>query len=126
MRNGDGFAKKFGGASGNDPDFLKLIIMGFDANQSPTGTVDFYLADFRSANNAEDYIVQDWRVVDLSGFDALTSQLRFGFESSDVNQFGIKTPTYVAVDRVVTVPEPAGPVLFTFAGAALALRRRRS
>src|SRR4029077_6587926 len=46
MLSGDSFAKKFGGASGNDPDFFKLTIIGKNAVEQTTGTVDFYLADY--------------------------------------------------------------------------------
>ncbi|MHC4529061.1 MAG: DUF4465 domain-containing protein [Planctomycetota bacterium] len=54
MLNGDAFAKKFGGNSGNDQDWFKLTITGKDPDGIPTGTVDFYLADYRFAdNNAE-------------------------------------------------------------------------
>ena len=44
MLNGDSFAKKFGGKSGKDPDWLKLIITGYDAAGNPVGTNEFYLA----------------------------------------------------------------------------------
>jgi hypothetical protein len=36
MLNGDSFAKKFGGASGNDPDFFKLTIIGKNAAEQTT------------------------------------------------------------------------------------------
>ena len=42
--------KKFGPA-GNDADWFKLTITGKDAAGKVTGTVDFYLADFRFADN---------------------------------------------------------------------------
>ena len=52
MRDGsDPPAKKFGGTTGNDQDWFLLTITGY-AGASVTGTVDFYLADYRFANNA--------------------------------------------------------------------------
>ena len=45
MLNGDGFAKKFGGDSGNDADWFLLSISGTNSAQS--NRVDFYLADYR-------------------------------------------------------------------------------
>ncbi|MHC4332120.1 MAG: DUF4465 domain-containing protein [Planctomycetota bacterium] len=52
MLDGDAFSKKFGGGSGDDPDFFLLTITGKDAAGAATGTVDFYLADYRSADNS--------------------------------------------------------------------------
>lgn len=108
MQNGDPFAKKFGGDSGNDADFLKLVINGLDANGNSTGTVDFFLADYRFADNSQDYILKSWSFVDLTSLGAVTS-LQFTMQSSDVGVFGINTPTYFAVDNltVTPVPEPA-------------------
>jgi hypothetical protein len=106
MRDGDAFAKKFGGASGNDADWLKLTITGLDASNASVGSIDFYLADFRFADNGEDYIVNTWTTVDLSSLSA-ARKLTFTMNSSDVGVFGVNTPTYVALDNLVAVPEPA-------------------
>ena len=128
MRDGDGFgfAKKFGGVSGNDPDWYKLIITGLDAGSAPTGTIEYYLADYRSANNALDYIVDDWRLVDLTSLPASTSALKFDVASSDAGAFGINTPTYFAVDQIATtVPEPATAACMAIGAGLLALRRKR-
>ncbi len=50
MRDGDSFAKKFGGASGNDEDYFKLTLTGFEdlnLSGSTTGALEIYLADYR-------------------------------------------------------------------------------
>jgi hypothetical protein len=60
MLSGDAFAKKFGGASGDDPDWFLLSIVGYDAGDVAIDTVDFYLADFRFSDNNQDYIIKDW------------------------------------------------------------------
>jgi hypothetical protein len=60
MRLGDTFAKKFGGASGNDPDYFKLTIRGYLNGIQKNDSVEFYLADFRAANNNNDYIIKKW------------------------------------------------------------------
>jgi hypothetical protein len=126
MRDGDFAAKKFGGTSGNDPDFFKLTIQGLNASNTVTGSVDFYLADYRFANNALDYIVNTWTTVDLSSLPATTTALQLNFTSSDVGQFGINTPTYAAVDQLITtVPEPASTLLCIAGLSLLTTRRRR-
>lgn len=99
MAQGDDFAKKFGGPTGNDPDFLLLTITGKDAADDSIGSVDFYLADFRFADNSLDYIVDTWQTVDLSSI-ASASSLEFTIDSSDVGDFGINTPTYFAIDDI--------------------------
>ncbi len=109
MRDGDGFAKKFGGASGDDPDWFKLIIKGKAQGGGYTGSVEYYLADFRFADNSQDYIIDEWTWVDLSGLGNVVG-LEFSIDSSDVGDFGINTPGYFAMDDLQYEP---GPVSFT-------------
>ena len=104
--HGDGFAKKFGGASGNDPDWLKLTIIGHDATGASVGTVDFYLADYRG-NSAEDYIVSDWTWVDLTSLGRRVRSLSFVISSSDVGDWGMNTPAYFALDDIKVIPTVA-------------------
>jgi hypothetical protein len=112
MRDGDGFAKKFGGTTGDDPDFFRLTIHGFDSLNTLTGTVEFFLADYRFANNSLDYIVSQWTTVPLTSLgDAV--KLTFTLDSTDNGQFGMNTPAYFALDNlsVTPVPEPASLLL---------------
>ena len=125
MRDGDSFAKKFGGLSGNDADFFRLTINGLDALSQPTGSLDFYLADYRFANNASDYIVTTWTPVDLSSLGASTNALTFSLASSDNGTFGMNTPAYFAVDQITAVPEPSSCLLLAVSVTALAMKRRR-
>jgi hypothetical protein len=105
MLNGDQFAKKFGGVSGNDPDFFLLTITGLnDANQV-IGTVNFYLADYRFTNNSQDYILTKWRRINLSGLSGAT-KLSFSLTSSDNGPYGMNTPAYFAADYLEVVPLP--------------------
>ena len=46
MRDGDQFAKKFGGESGDDPDFFRLVAHGYK-DGSLTDSVEFFLADYQ-------------------------------------------------------------------------------
>ncbi|BBL73942.1 DUF4465 domain-containing protein [Methylomagnum ishizawai] len=112
MLNGDSFAKKFGGASGDDADWLKLTVTGLKGGHE-SGTVDFYLADYRPGDNSQDYIVKRWTWLDLSSLGAIDG-LKFALSSSDVGQFGMNTPAYFAMDDLsaTTLSAPvadAGP-----------------
>jgi len=102
MRDGDGFAKKFGGEDGNDPDFFLLTIKGWKGGQLVADSVDFYLADYRFSDNSQDYIVDDWQTVDVSGLGDVDS-LTFSLSSSDTGQFGMNTPAYFCVDNIETI-----------------------
>lgn len=124
MQNGDGFAKRFGGASGDDPDFLFLTITGRDSTNAVTGTVDFYLADFRAADNDSDYILAAWAFVDLGAL-GLVSALEFAMTTSDIGAFGANTPLYFAIDRIEPVPLPAAAWLLTPVLVWLAKNGRR-
>ena len=126
MTNGDGFSKKFGGLSGNDPDFFKMTVSALDASDALIGTLEVYLADFRFANNSLDYILRDWTEVDLTSFGDGVNELRFTLASSDNGQFGINTPAYFAIDNVAAVPEPGSVALLLTGLAAIGSSRRRS
>lgn len=100
MKNGDAFAKKFGGVTGNDSDFFILTIKGYHTfNKDFIDSVNVYLADFRFADNSKDYIVKDWIRVDLSKLYNADS-LVFSLTSSDVGQFGMNTPAFFAIDNL--------------------------
>ncbi|MEM9990327.1 MAG: DUF4465 domain-containing protein, partial [Bacteroidota bacterium] len=101
MRDGDNFAKRFGGVTGDDPDFLLLTIKAFRDGTLTSDSVDFYLADYRFEDNSEDYLVDTWEWVDLTSLGEADS-LFFTFQSSDVGDFGINTPTYLCVDNITT------------------------
>jgi hypothetical protein len=126
MRDGDPFAKKFGGDDGTDPDWFRLTAIGTDAaGELLPAAVEFYLADFRFADPADDYIVDEWTLVDLSPL-AGARRIYFNLLSSDVGQFGMNTPSFFAVDdlELALAPEPATWVLFAL-GALFSLSRRR-
>jgi hypothetical protein len=103
MRDGDMFAKKFGGPDGTDPDFFVLTIHGVDANGNATGSVDFFLADYRFQDPSLNYIVSSWTTVDLTPLGNAAS-LTFELSSSDIGPFGMNTPAYFAIDNLVVMP----------------------
>lgn len=101
MEMGDDFSKKFGGETGNDPDWLQLSIWGY-RNGAETDTIDFFLADYRFENNLLDHIVKSWEWVDLFSLDSIDS-LKFNLSSSDVGLYGMNTPAYFCIDHIVVV-----------------------
>jgi hypothetical protein len=96
MLQGDSFAKKFGGASGNDSDWFKLSVIG-KLDTVVTDTLEFYLADYRFEDNSQDYIVSDWTWLDLNALGEV-SELSFEFSSTDNGQWGMNTPAYFCMD----------------------------
>lgn len=100
-------SKKFGGASGNDPDWFKLTVTGRDGGGSVVGTTEFYLADYRFDNNTQDYIVRTWTWLSLTNFGPQVKTLEFGLSSSDNGLYGMNTPAYFALDGLEI--DPSGP-----------------
>jgi PKD repeat protein len=94
MLNG-GFGKQFSYA---DRDWFKLTVKGFDSNGTEKGTVEFYLADFRTANAVG--IVTEWTKVNLQPLGAV-QKLQFSLSSSDTGDWGINTPAYFCMDDLV-------------------------
>lgn len=122
MRDGDQFARKFGDttntnsglAQGSYPDWFKLTIKKYLGGSLGNDSIEFYLADFRFQNNAEDYIVKTWEYVDLTSLGNVDS-LEFSLSSSDVGQWGMNTPGFFCIDNfstsdiALTIPELKSP-----------------
>lgn len=98
MRDGDAFAKKFGGPSGNDPDWFKLTITTF-SEASTCDSVEFYLADFRFVNNTQDYIIRNWTIFNILS-SCVFDSVYFELSSSDVGMFGMNTPAFFCLDEI--------------------------
>jgi len=99
MRDGDAFSKRFGGVSGNDPDYLLLSIRAYYQGQLSADSATIYLADYRFANNQLDYILDEWTFVDLLALGNADS-LQFRLTSTDIGVFGMNTPAYFCIDNV--------------------------
>ncbi|PJB14314.1 MAG: hypothetical protein CO118_09230 [Flavobacteriales bacterium CG_4_9_14_3_um_filter_32_8] len=98
MKDGDAFAKKFGGASGNDPDWFKVTIKAY-SNGNYQDSTDFFLADFRFGNNAQDYILKDWGYAGITTSNPIDS-VYFELSSSDNGTWGMNTPAFFALDEL--------------------------
>lgn len=101
MKCGDGFAYKFGYG-----DSLMLTIQGFNGGIA-TGSINYYLADFRTPDSA--YIVDEWKWVNTSSLGTVDS-LAFSLTTSDVGLYGPNTPMYFCIDDIKLGTDPAcGP-----------------
>jgi hypothetical protein len=101
MRDGDAFAKKFGGDTGNDPDWFKITLRSYSDGVLSQDSVDKYLADFRFMDNDSDYILKKWEWVDLTSLGN-TDSLQIYLSSSDNGAFGMNTPAYFCIDDFTT------------------------
>jgi hypothetical protein len=121
-----------GRAFGSDPntpdDWFLLTITGKDAGGAVTSSKGFYLADYRFADSADDYIINAWTKVDLTSLGTVKT-LEFSLSSSDTDVFFdipiMNNPAYFAMDTLTLSPEPATLGLLA-AGLAAIARRRRS
>ncbi|NNE15607.1 MAG: DUF4465 domain-containing protein [Saprospiraceae bacterium] len=102
MLDGDAYAKKFGGETGNDPDYLLLTIKSYLNGTLSSDSINFYLADYRFEDNKLDYIVKDWTFIDLKPLGNVDS-LIFSMSSTDVSSFGLNTPAYFCLDNFRTL-----------------------
>jgi len=101
MTEGDAFAKKFGGETGDDPDFFLLTIKAYENGMLSNDSIDFYLADYRFEDNSLDYIVDEWTYINITKF-ATADSLTMTLSSSDVGTFGMNTPAYFCIDDITT------------------------
>lgn len=96
IKNGDGLSTVPGGFAKDD--YFKVSITGL-LNARQTGTVDFYLADFRADDEIDHYALDSWQWVDLSSL-GVVNKLWFKLESTKKNSWGMTTPQYFCLDNV--------------------------
>ena len=101
LKYGDGVGKKFGGAHNTDPDWFRLTVKGWYQGSLVADSVNFYLADFRSSDTSQHYILRTWKFVDLLPLGNVDS-LYFTLNSSDTGVFGMNTPAFFALDNFLT------------------------
>lgn len=93
VKNGNGSAQKFAQGS-----WFKVTFTGVKADKT-TASVDYYLADYRSENEAEWTCLTDWAWVDLSSLGKVVS-LNVSFDGTDKGSYGLNTSCYVCIDNV--------------------------
>ena len=89
-------------------DWCKLTITGIHADDSQA-TIDVYLADYRSANEADHYYIDRWQWVDLSTLGEVKS-VTFEISSSRNNDWGMTTPGYFCMDNFGGEPDESAGI----------------
>jgi hypothetical protein len=117
VRNGNSFSRKFGDttgtgsgttiAQGSYPDFFKVTVRGYKNGVLKPDSVPFYLADYRFANNAQDYVVNNWQWVNTNILGEVDS-IKFHMYTSDNGQFGPNTPLFFGMDNFTIKYSTAG------------------
>ena len=79
-----------------DGDWFKLTATGYKNDGSVIGSIDFYLADFRDGKQE---IVNTWKWFDWSSISD-AEYIKFEMSSTDVNEYGIVTPSYFCLDGI--------------------------
>lgn len=107
IMNGDGFNQPFD----EDGDFFDLIAVGFDADGNETGRAAMRLAEYDSSKGG--LVMQDgWRWFDLSALGEVNG-IDFCFNGSDYSEWGLNTPCYVDLDKLVVTPAQSSDVIVT-------------
>lgn len=100
--HGDGMSTIDGTAAGESTgnvgfqtgDWFKLTISADNGN-----SIEYYLADYQSADESAHYYVNDWRWIDLSSLGTVKS-LSFFLTSSRRNNWGMTTPAFFCLDNI--------------------------
>ena len=78
-------------------DWMKVTFTGHRADGTEA-TVDYYLADYRAAKEADYYCLDTWQWVDLRSLGKVTS-ITYSLSGSDSGQWGLNTPAYFCLDN---------------------------
>lgn len=84
-------------------DWFKVTVKDVD---NADNSLDFYLSDFRSDNEADHYNLNTWEWVDLTPLGNVKG-VTFTLSGTDVGKYGFNTPAYFAMDDFGGVPDMA-------------------
>lgn len=94
LKDGNSFSAPM---SYDKKDYFRVTFTGFDAAGTQTGSVEHYLADFRTESAPG--IAEGWHKVDLSSLGSV-HKVMINFEGSDTGEYGLNTPAYCAIDNI--------------------------
>lgn len=106
--NGDGYAQAFD----SEDDFFELIAVGYDADGEETGRATMKLAGFDAAKGGLQ-VSTKWQWLDLSALGGNVVGMDFCFNGSDYSEWGLNTPCYVDLDKLVVTPAQSSDVIVT-------------
>lgn len=78
-------------------DYFKLTATGYKVDGTVAATADFYLADYRSGNEADHYYLDTWQWFDLRTLGKV-KEVAFSLSSTKSNALGMTTPAYFCMD----------------------------
>jgi hypothetical protein len=84
----------------NENHWFKLVIRGYLNNVQSADSIIFTLADYSTTGTP--ILVNTWQWANLTSLGNVDS-LTFDLISSDAGTFGINTPTYFAIDNLITL-----------------------
>lgn len=90
--NGDGMSPAF-----SEGDWFKATFTGLDSEGNATGSVEFYLADYRSSDSADHYCLDKWEWCDLSALGKVNG-ISISLATTKSNEYGPTTPFYFCID----------------------------
>lgn len=102
IKNGDGRSVETEGTGlpFHKGDSLVLIITGYDNLGVATGSIKYFLADFRDASVNYDWTyAENWQWIDLTSLGTV-SAIGFAMEGSKHNSYGMTTPAYFCLDNL--------------------------
>ena len=105
---GDGMSGAF-----EKGDYLKLTITGKNDAPNSAKTVEVYLADYTSENEADHYYLSDWTWVDLTPLGNV-NHITFSLDGTKKNSYGMTTPTYFCMDDFNGLAPAEGLQVATF------------
>ncbi|MDC2624121.1 DUF4465 domain-containing protein [Bacteroides ovatus] len=92
--NNPPYVKQFGSG-----DWFKVTAIGYQANGSEIGKVDFYLADYRDGKTK---VVNTWEWFDWSSIED-ADYIQITLSSTDNNDYGMATPSYFCLDGITLI-----------------------
>ncbi|QDU70382.1 DUF4465 domain-containing protein [Mucisphaera calidilacus] len=125
MRDGNLVATAFG----SDPQGTDLFTVTLNGYSGANGTgaltgstAAITLGSYTAVDGL--FILDTWQAIDLTVVGDARS-IGLSFSSTDVGEFGINTPTYIALDNLQLVPEPSSLAGLMLVGLAAVTRRSR-
>ena len=91
IKNGNGMARKFA-----EGDYFKVKFTGNKADGT-TSEMEYYLADYRAANEADRYYLDTWQWVDLRALGKVKS-ISFTLDGTDKSSGYLNTSAYFCMD----------------------------